>query len=113
MPGTTTLTLYEQCDRLRNSHPAAINGPSVPIAVFTDSCFQFYNFGWFPKGSRDHEGPAFELFAWHTDERAHIELDTADIPERFLTAIERGVPIPRERRLYGWRQGNIVTALFS
>ena len=62
---------------------------------------------------RREDRPPYSLRRWRTTESVDIagEGDAATISDTVMAVLTRGIPIPRDRSLFGWRQGDYVTAL--
>jgi hypothetical protein len=54
----------------------------------------------------------YSLRPWRTTDTVHIEADDSTmVPETVAKAVTHGVPIPRDGSLFGWRNGDTLTAL--
>lgn len=62
---------------------------------------------------RREDRPPYTLRRWRTTDSVDIagEDDPATISDTVMTVLTCGIPIPRDRSLFGWRQGDYVTAL--
>jgi hypothetical protein len=62
---------------------------------------------------RREDRPPYSLRRWRTTESVDIagDEDAATAPDTVMTVLNCGIPIPRDRSLFGWRQHDRVTAL--
>ena len=56
--------------------------------------------------------PSYSLWPWPAGDIVDIEAETSvDVPDLAVNALTRGVPIPRDGSLFGWTDGDAITAL--
>jgi hypothetical protein len=55
--------------------------------------------------------PYYSLSPWHAGGVINIEADGGAVPDWAVSAVIRGIPIPRHGSLFGWRRREAVTAL--
>jgi hypothetical protein len=56
--------------------------------------------------------PPYSIRLWRTTESVDIAGDDgAAVSDTVMTVLTRGIPVPRDRSLFGWRQDDHVTAL--
>jgi hypothetical protein len=60
---------------------------------------------------RLEEGPSFTLRAWRTEAVEKIEADSDTVSDMAANAVTRGVPIPLDDYVFGWKRGEDITAL--
>lgn len=58
--------------------------------------------------------PFFSLSSWDTGTNiADIEADSGTVPDEVMSAVTRGIPIPRHGSLFGWRREDAIIALIA
>ena len=56
--------------------------------------------------------PTYSVRRWRTTESVDIAGDgDATVPDAIMSVLTRGIPIPRDRSLFGWRRDDSITAL--
>jgi hypothetical protein len=57
---------------------------------------------------------SYSICPWPTGTMVGIQADVgAAVPDVFVSAVTRGIPIPRDGSLFGWKHGDAVTALIA
>lgn len=112
-----TSSLYEACHRLFASYPMATE--TVDSAMRTASItlmLQDHDDLVFFVLTRDcHTGaPVYALSPWSGGAAVTVDADTGPgVPEIFVNALRRGVPIPADGSLFGSKRGGFITALLA
>lgn len=107
--------LYEACCELFDDYPLAADDFSDAVRSMVLMLRQCDNVGFFILTHDSNEDrPLFLLRPWRTDDSVIIEENGSDaISDVVVSAVTRGIPIPRHGSLFGWRAGDIVTALVA
>jgi hypothetical protein len=107
-------SLYEACSALFASYPLAADNCGSPARSMVmmlrhDDAIQF-----FVLANHSGEGrPIFSIRPWRASGIVNIEEGGGAYPEVVVNAVTRGVPIPRHGSLFGWRTGDVITALIA
>jgi hypothetical protein len=109
-------SLYRACGELFARHPLAVrpvdwNGDirSMVLMMHHDNDAVF-----FVLAHDCSEGRSFySLRPWHAGWIVNIEADGGAVPDGAVTAVTRGIPLPRHGSLFGWRRGDVITALIA
>lgn len=112
-----TSSLYETCHELFDCYPLAVRVVNLSgtirsmVLVVRDSA----DAGFFVlQHDCGDSVPFYSLSPWHTGDTVDIEADdTAAVPDVAVTALTRGVPMPRHGSLFGWRHGDAIAALVA
>lgn len=110
----STSSLYEACRELFLTYPLTVRAANrsgtihlLVLLVHDDSSERFFVL------SRDcrEDRPRFSLRPWHDEGVVDIAADDPGIPDATMEAVIHGVPIPQDEYLFGWRDGDHITAL--
>src|SRR5215469_3516128 len=110
-----TSSLSEACYELFARYPLALltDDPSENTCTMLLALPDSHGAKYFVLSHHRHEGrPPYSLRTRRTTDVVDIEPDGgAMLPDIAVKAVTRGVPIPRDGSLFGWRSGDAVTAL--
>jgi hypothetical protein len=108
------MSLYQACQRLFNDYPLGIRvsdcGPvhSIVLIVGEGDGIEFYVLS----DDRGDGAPLYSIRPWPTGKAVRIVATGDDhVPEALANAVTRGVPLPRHGSIFGWLEGDVVTAL--
>lgn len=111
-----TSSLYEAAHTLFSRYPlaatAASHSGTVRSMVLMLRDGDDAGFFVLSQDSRE-DGLCYSLRPWRATRIADIDADGGAVPDVVVDAITRGVPIPDDRSLFGWRYGDAVTALVT
>lgn len=111
------ISLYEKCRELFTSYPLAVSAVnrsgtvrSMVLMLQKGDDTEYYVLSY-----KSGEGaPFYSLCPWPTGTIVDIEANgRAHIPGMFVNAVTRGIPIPRDGTLLGWKHCDTITALVA
>jgi hypothetical protein len=113
---SSSSSLYRACGELFTRHPLAVrfvdwNGDirSMVLMLRHDEDAVFFVLAHDCSQGRS----LYTLRPWHAGWIVNIEGDGGVVPDGAMTAVTRGVPLPRHGSLFGWRREDEVTALVA
>lgn len=110
-----TRSLYEACQELFTEYPLATRTVSRDGTVRSMVLMlQNEDYPGFFVLSGDYRNgkQAYSLWSWPAGDIVAIDIgNEAGIPEPAVTAVTRGVPIPQDGSLFGWKCGDVISAL--
>jgi hypothetical protein len=109
--------LYKTCQDLYMNHPLASEPVDstgivhVMVLVLSDG----ENERFFALSQdRAVATPRYQLCSWSLEDQLEIVADAdVAVPDIFSDAVLRGVPFPADGSLFGWRQGDEITAMIA
>ncbi len=113
-----TSSLYEACHGLFAGYPLAAcaadpggrTARSMVLLLREGDDAQFFVLA----DERGEGGPSYSLRSWPAGDIVTIEADSgAAVHDVVVDAVTRGVPIPQDGSLFGWTNGDAVTALVA
>jgi hypothetical protein len=109
-----TSSLSEACHELFACYPLAARTANhgtirtMLLMLRDSSSARVFVLSYDPRQDRS----PYSLRPRRTTDTVHIEADdSATVPDLVAKAVTRGVPIPRDGSLFGWRSGDALTAL--
>src|SRR5208282_485283 len=108
-------SLYETCSEIFADYPLAVGNCDDGIRSMALMLREGDDARFFVLSHDYGEGtPFFLLRPWRAGGVAHIEADSGGIfPAAVVSAVTRGIPIPRHGSLFGWKAGDEVTAMVA
>ena len=110
----STRSLYEACHELFDRYPQAVRAANsngtvslMVLLVDTGNAERFYVLS----RDRREDRPRYWLRQWRTECVADIAPDGPSVPGVTADAVTRGVPIPQDEHLFGWKNRDHVSAL--
>jgi hypothetical protein len=114
---TCTSSLYARCHELFAGYPLTIRahasgGRTVRSMVLMlrsgdDACF-------FVLSDRSDDKPGYSIRSWPVGRSVDIaDEGSSDVPDVARDAVSHGIPIPRDGSLFGWSNGDSITALVA
>ena len=107
-------SLYETCHELFSDYPLVVRAedPSETARSMVLSLQDGDHERFFILSSDRHEDrPCYSLRSWRAEGVVNIEADGSTISDAAVDAVTRGVPIPQDESLFGWRYGDDIVAL--
>jgi hypothetical protein len=111
-----TSSLSEACHELFSGYPLAARAAnhagtirSMVLMLQDGDDSQFFVLSHDSREGRH----CYSLRPWRATGTVGIEADGGAVPDVAVNAVTRGVPIPRDGSLFGWRYGDAITALVA
>jgi hypothetical protein len=109
-----TSSVYERCHDLFAMYPQAVRAANhsetihLMVLMLRDG-----DAGRFFVLSDDRRDGAsqYALRRWRTQGVENIQASGGDVSDLAVDAVSRGVPVPQDEYLFGWRDGDVLTAL--
>jgi hypothetical protein len=109
-----TSSLYETCQELFTNYPlatrAANTSGTISLMVLLVPDPNSVRFFVLSRDCREAK-PLYYLRPWRAEGTVKIEANGPSVSDVTVSAVTRGVPIPQDEFLFGWRDGRDITAL--